>query len=237
MQLQLRSNVLGQQSRYEIKTQFRKETEQLSQLIISDKSTKNDLFAININEPALKEKKGASYDRFVLKKEEEKLGVKYEEITTSIVMIENEVGKYKIMLTVQVFFQYLQNFIPDLLESSINFAGFDRSFQQSFNLPIARKKFCTKMEEMKDGKKEEDTWTLVFNKVFSEYFDRAPEEPDVPLMQLGADSLVLAEISRALSHELQIQISVLDIFTQASFNKLYKHISTALTNSITISEN
>jgi acyl carrier protein len=93
------------------------------------------------------------------------------------------------------------------------------------------------MEEMKDGKKEEDTWTLVFNKVFSEYFDRAPEEPDVPLMQLGADSLVLAEISRALSHELQIQISVLDIFTQASFNKLYKHISTALTNSITISEN
>jgi hypothetical protein len=118
MQLQLRSNVLGQQSRYEIKTQFRKETEQLSQLIISDKSTKNDLFAININEPALKEKKGASYDRFVLKKEEEKLGVKYEEITTSIVMIENEVGKYKIMLTVQVFFQYLQNFIPDLLESS-----------------------------------------------------------------------------------------------------------------------
>lgn len=152
-------------------------------------------------------------------------------------MIENEVGKYKIMLTVQVFFQYLQNFIPDLLESSINFAGFDRSFQQSFNLPIARKKFCTKMEEMKDGKKEEDTWTLVFNKVFSEYFDRAPEEPDVPLMQLGADSLVLAEISRALSHELQIQISVLDIFTQASFNKLYKHISTALTNSITISEN
>lgn len=57
MQLQLRSNVLGQQSRYEIKKQFRKETEQLSQLIISDKSTKNDLFAININEPALKEKK------------------------------------------------------------------------------------------------------------------------------------------------------------------------------------
>jgi acyl carrier protein len=65
---------------------------------------------------------------------------------------------------------------------------------------------------------------LILNKVFSIYFARGLEEPDTALMQLGADSLVLAEVSRALSKELCTQVSVLDIFTCATFNELQKYI-------------
>lgn len=177
------------------------------------------------------------------------------EYKTFIPLLINKMGKYKSLLVAHFLLQHLRIHMPkppavsseSLLQVEVlncsrfnEWKGYDGdNYQYTVSLTEnSCRKFYTSTEKERNTQNAppqnekmellgDNTHiaSFILKKVFSNYYVRGLEEPDIPLMQLGADSLILAEISRALSKELCTQVSVLDIFTCATFNSLREYIN------------